>query len=103
MQNKDCCLEKEVLDHSQEELYKALGLSDDEKETIDEIIDKILGEKTKLSELIESIWIDYCQQLSLPGRVYATMRIATEVYAMYLETIAMKLEEMEKERGGNNG
>ncbi len=99
---ENCCIDKELFNHDEGELYKALGIGDDEKDLVDDFIEKILGEKTKLSELIESIWSEECDKFSLPGRVYATVRIATEIYSMYLETIARRIEEMEKEKREEN-
>ncbi|MCE4610140.1 MAG: hypothetical protein F7C36_07185 [Desulfurococcales archaeon] len=99
---KNCFIDKELFNHDEEELYRALGIDDDEKDLVDDFIEKILGEKTRLSELLESIWSQECDKLSLPGRVYATVRIATEIYSMYLETIARRIEEMEKEKRGEN-
>ena len=89
----ECCLSKDAFNHEAQAIHEALGVEEEEKEKVDEIIFESLKNSRRMSELIEKIWTEKCGELSLQARVYGTIRIAIEVFSMYLEGVARRVEE----------
>ncbi|MEB3774196.1 MAG: hypothetical protein GSR86_04640 [Desulfurococcales archaeon] len=91
-----CCIDPGKLDHSREEIYEALGISGEAKEKISRVIEEALS-RAKISEMIQHIWHDSCEDLTLEERIYATFRLGMDVYSLLLEAI------IEKSGEGDNG
>ncbi len=96
---EECCLDRNVFNHEAQAIHEALGVSDEEKEIVDTIVFEALKSSNRMSELIEILWTDRCSEVSLQARVYGTIRIAIEVFSMYLEGVARRMEESSGEPG----
>lgn len=92
----ECCLDKDKVRHDEEEIYKALGLSDDDKGKVDTIVNEALS-KRKISEMLEHIWSEKCEELSLEARIYATFRLGMDIYSLLIGSmIARREREVDK-------
>ncbi len=85
----------ERFNHDSETLHGALGISEERRGELEEILDNILSSSDRLSRAIQQVWVDICGQLGLEERIYLTVRLATEIFALYMERLSGQAEQAE--------
>ncbi len=83
----------ERFNHYSETLHGALGISDERRGELEEILDNILSSSDRLSRALQQIWADMCAQLGLEEKIYLTVRLATEIFALYMERLSDQTEQ----------
>jgi len=91
----DVCLPRTEFLHEEKEVHKALGLSPEEKNTAIGLVSEAV-KRSRVSEMLEYIWSEKCNSLSIKGKIYATFRLGMDVYAIILERAL-------KSSGGDRG
>ncbi len=85
------CIDSRKIDHDRPDIYEALGLSASEKDEVARVVGEAVKMR-KVSEMLEYIWGDKCNELSLEARIYATLRLGMDLYAMVLESVVARRE-----------
>jgi len=85
------CIDTGKIDHDKPDIYEALGLSVSEKDEVARVVGEAVKMR-KVSEMLEYIWSSKCGELSLEARIYATLRLGMDLYAMVLESVIAKRE-----------
>lgn len=75
-----CCLEKSVLRHEEDNIGRALGLSEEEVKKVREFVDSISSRRLRVSQLLEVIWTNECTSLKLEQKIYATFLLGVNLY-----------------------
>ncbi|MCE4612902.1 MAG: hypothetical protein F7C07_03615 [Desulfurococcales archaeon] len=81
---KNFCIPKTEFSHNEEEVHKALGLNTEEKDAALKLVSEAI-KRAKISEMLEYIWSDNCESLSVKAKIYATFRLGMDVYSIILE------------------
>lgn len=85
------CIDAGRIDHGKSDVYEALGLSAAERDEVVKVVNDALKMR-RISEMLEYIWGGRCSDLSLEARIYATLRLGMDLYALILESILAKGE-----------
>ena len=80
------CIDVGRIDHEKTDIYEALGLEASDRDMVVKIVDEAIKMR-RVSEMIEYIWGRRCGDLSLEARIYATLRLGMDLYAMVLESV----------------
>lgn len=91
MGGESCCLDKERLRHEEDNIGRALGLSDDDVKKVKEYVDGLSGEKRRVSELLEAVWSDDCGRLTLEQRIYATFLLGVNLYGSLVREYILRV------------
>jgi hypothetical protein len=86
-----CCIDRETFSHDSESLAEALGVSEEERLRAVKLVDDALRLR-KVSEMVELIWSERCEGLSIQAKVYATLKLGMDIYRIILESMIAQEE-----------
>lgn len=81
-----CCIDKGVFVHDSDSLAEALGVSGEERLKATKVVEEALRLE-RVSKMIELIWSDRCENLSIQAKVYATLKLGMDIYRIVIESM----------------
>ncbi len=86
-----CCIDRSVYSHDSDNLAEALGVSEEERLKAVELVSNALKLR-RVSEMVELIWSERCEDLSVQAKVYATLKLGMDIYKIVLESMLAETE-----------